>query len=232
MFPTRLALATFSVFFVVRPEASLCVEPGVVELFDGKSLDGWTTAAGEPITKGWIIEDGALVRDRRGGSIYTVDEYGDFELSFQWKIAARGNSGVKYRVAHYEKGIWGRPAWLGCEYQLWDDDGRETKPETSSGSIYAIYAPSPDKRLRPIGEFNDSKIVAQGSRIEHWLNGEKVVEADTDTDDWRQRVKASKFGRADGFFTNARGRIELQDHGNRVWFRNIKLRVLDAPEDH
>src|SRR5687768_11859625 len=91
------------------------------KLFDGKSLEGWVTAAGEPVRRGWTVEDGMLVRSGRGGSIYTAKEYGDFDLSFEWKIAPRGNSGVKYRVTHYEKGVYGNPGWLGCEYQIYDD---------------------------------------------------------------------------------------------------------------
>jgi hypothetical protein len=198
----------------------------VIKLFDGNSLQGWTTASGKPVSNGWIVEDGLLVRDGRGGSIYTADEYGDFELSFQWKIARRGNSGVKYRVAFYEKGVHGNPGWLGCEYQLFDDAGRRTDPEHSCGAIYGLVAPSADKKLRPVGEFNDSRIVVRGTKVEHWLNGSKIAEADTASDDWKQRIAASKFGDVPGFFRNPKGRIELQDHGHKVWFRSIELRPL------
>jgi hypothetical protein len=209
------------------PCVSVLAEDGVIRLFDGKSLSGWTTATGEPVTKGWIVEDGMLVRVSRGGSIYTADEYGDFDLSFQWKIARRGNSGIKYRVAFYKKGVYGNPGWLGCEYQLFDDVGRRPDPVHSSGAIYGLYAPSAQKELRPVGEFNDARIVVQGTKVEHWLNGVKVVEADTASDDWKRRIAASKFGDVAGFFRNAKGRIELQDHGSRVWFRNIELRKID-----
>jgi hypothetical protein len=203
-------------------------EDAVIQLFDGKSLVGWTTAAGEPVKNGWIVEDGMLVRNGRGGSIYTAEEYGDFELSFEWKIARRGNSGVKYRVAFYPKGVYGNPGWLGCEYQLFDDVGRNAEPLYSSGAIYGLYAPSADKVLRPVGEFNDARIVVLGTKLEHWLNGVKVVEADTASEDWKQRIAASKFGDVAGFFRNPKGRIELQDHGSRVWFRKIELRPLDT----
>jgi hypothetical protein len=169
-----------------------------------------------------------LVRDSRGGSIYTADEYGDFDLSFQWKIARRGNSGIKYRVAFYKKGVYGNPGWLGCEYQLFDDLGRRAEPVHSSGAIYGLYAPSAHKKLRPVGEFNDSRIIVQGTKVEHWLNDVKVVEADTTSDDWKRRIAASKFDDVAGFFRNSKGRIELQDHGSRIWFRNIELRKLDA----
>jgi hypothetical protein len=206
---------------------NVSAEEEVIHLFDGKSLAGWQTAGGEPVTRGWTVQDGMLVRSSRGGSIFTVDEYGDFDLTFQWKIARRGNSGVKYRVAFYEKGVYGNPGWLGCEYQLFDDVNRPTDPVHSCGSIYELYAPSTEKKLRPVGEFNDSRIVARGSKVEHWLNGAKVVDADTQSEDWKQRIAASKFGDVAGFFRNAKGRIELQDHGHRVWFRNIELRPVE-----
>jgi hypothetical protein len=201
----------------------------VIRLFDGKSLSGWQTASGKPVTQGWTVEDGMLVRASRGGSIFTAAEFGDFELSFQWKIARRGNSGVKYRVAFYEKGVHGNPGWLGCEYQLFDDVGRRTDAVHSCGALYGLYAPSADKKLRPVDQFNDSRVIARGTKIEHWLNGEKVVDADTATDDWKQRIAASKFGDVTGFFQNPKGRIELQDHGHKVWFRNIELRPLNGP---
>ena len=199
----------------------------VIALFNGKSLDGWTTADGRPVSKGWSVEDGMLVRESRGGAIYTDEEYGDFELSFQWKIAQRGNSGIKYRVRFYKKGVRGNPGWLGCEYQVFDDLGRDTNPKTSCGAIYGLYAPSEEKQLRPAGEFNDSRIVVRGTKIEHWLNGEKVVEADTSSHEWRRRIAGSKFSVVDGFFENPKGRIQIQDHGSKVWFRNVTLRRLD-----
>ncbi len=208
--------------------AAASADDGFIDLFDGKTLNGWTTQSGGPVAKGWAVEDGALVRTGGGGPIYAVGEFGDFELSFLWKIAPGGNSGVKYRVAFYKKGVRGRPGWLGCEYQLFDDAGRKTNAKNSAGSIYDLYAPNEKKKLKPTGEFNSSRIVVHGSKIEHWLNGEKIVEADTSSADWRQRIADSKFSVADGFFQNPTGRIELQDHGSQVWFRDIKIRPIAA----
>jgi hypothetical protein len=220
----RILIAPAWLLFIASADA----EEKSIELFDGKSLRGWTTADGDPVTTGWTVEDGLLVRTGRGGSIFTADEYGDFDLSFEWKIAPRGNSGLKYRVAYYKKGVYGNPGWLGCEYQIFDDASRGARPRFSSGAIYELYAPSGDKKLRPVGEFNDARIIAHGTKIEHWLNGAKIVEADTSSDDWKKRVAKSKFGDIDGFFNNRKGRIELQDHGSKVWFRNIVLRPLDS----
>ena len=205
-----------------------CAEDNAIQLFDGKSLEGWTTKSGEPVATGWTVKDGMLLRTGRSGSIYSAKEYGNFDLSFEWKIAPRGNSGVKYRVAYYKKGVYGFPGWLGCEYQLFDDVGRSAGPLHSSGAIYELYAPSASKKLRPVGEFNEARIVVRGTKIEHWLNGEKIVEADTSTDEWKGRIAHSKFADVKGFLANPKGRIELQDHGSKVWFRNMVLRSLDA----
>jgi len=202
-------------------------ESRVIDLFDGRTLDGWTTESGSPVTQGWQVEDGLLVRHERGGAIYTAEEYGDFQLDFEWRIAPGGNSGIKYRVAFYEKGVRGNPGHLGCEYQLFDDAGRRINPKNSTASIYDLFAPNDKKQLKPVGQFNHSRIVARGTHVEHWLNGEKVVEVDTTSDEWKRRSEESKFGIVEGFFQNPRGRIQLQDHGSKVWFRQIKLTLLD-----
>jgi 3-keto-disaccharide hydrolase len=226
LFRNACCIFTLCAWFAVASAAG--ADDNAIQLFDGKSLNGWTTKSGEPVTSGWTVEDGMLLRTSRGGSIYTAKEYGDFDLSFEWKIAPRGNSGVKYRVAYYKKGVYGFPGWLGCEYQVYDDLGRRAGPLHSTGAIYELYAPSSNKKLRPVGEFNDSRIVVRGTKIEHWLNGEKIIDADTNTDDWKRRVARSKFGDVEGFFANPQGRIELQDHGSKVWFRNIVLRPLNG----
>jgi hypothetical protein len=207
-------------------------DDGLLSLFDGKSLDGWTTASGEGVTKGWNVEDGLLVREQRGGAIYSKDEYGDFELDFDWKISERGNSGVKYRLQFYEKGVRGRPGWLGCEYQLLDDEKHPNakKATTSAGALYSLYAPNKRKSLNPAGEFNHSRIVVRGTKFEHWLNGRKIVSADTSSETWKKRIAKSKFAKVKDFAQNAKGRIQIQDHGSKVWFRNITLKPLDTAE--
>lgn len=206
------------------------LEEGFVSLCDGTTLNGWTTADGKPVTTGWVAEDGVLTRVSRGGSIFSIKEYGDFDLRFEWRIASRGNSGVKYRVRFYERGVFGRPGWLGCEYQLWDDN-RETRPNQTAGALYALFAPNDSKELKPLDEFNASRIVAVGPRLEHWLNGKLIVEADTGSDAWRDRIANSKFGNVEDVFQNRTGRIQLQDHGSRVWFRNIRIRELSEHDE-
>jgi len=211
-------------------EGSSIAEGSAIALFDGKSLEGWETEDRGPVTKGWKVEDGNLVWTERSQSIYAPGTFGDFELSFEWKIARGGNSGIKYRVAYYQKGVRGWPGWLGCEYQLFDDAGRETSPQQSAGALYDLYAPNEKKKLKPIDQYNQSKIVLVGSHIEHWLNGAKIVEVDTQSEDWKQKIARSKFHRAQGFLENPRGRIQFQDHGHKVWFRNVMLRELNSKD--
>lgn len=225
-------LAAFAIVFAGLPPSiawaqSPANEEEFITLFDGKTLDGWTMADGKPVTRGWEAVDGQLVRTGRGGAIYSKQEYGDFELRFDWRISSRGNSGVKYRVAYYESGIYGHPGWLGYEYQIWDDANRDSDPNTSASALYMLQAPNDSKRLEPTGEFNTARIVAKGPHIEHWLNGERVLHVDTSTVEWSQRIQQTKFGVVDDIFTNASGRIQLQDHGSKVWLRNIRIRELE-----
>jgi hypothetical protein len=197
-----------------------------VPLFDGKDLNGWTAADGKPVKAGWVVEEGGVLhRASKGGDIYTAKEYGDFEFSFEWKIAPGGNSGVKYRVTTYEK-----KGNLGPEYQLLDDSKHpdaKVGPQRQSASLYDFMAPdAKTKKLNPPGEWNTSKIVARGTKLEHWLNGTKVVEMDTASDAWKAAHAKSKFKDVPDFAKNAKGRILIQDHGDESWFRNLTIKEL------
>jgi len=192
-------------------------------LFDGKSTEGWR-GYGEPtIPAGWQVVDGALTRVGRGRDIVTTETFADFELALEWKVEPGGNSGIMYR------GIEG-PPWLyhsAPELQVLDDerhaDGKS--PLTSAGSVYGLY-PAPRGVVRPAGEWNRVRLVVQGAHVEHWLNGSKVAEYELGSEDWRARVAASKFAQWPQYGQAARGVIGLQDHGDRVMFRSIKIRVL------
>ncbi len=197
-----------------------------VSLFNGKDLAGWTGADGKPVSAGWLVEEGGVLhRAARGGDLYTAREYGDFELSFEWKVAAAGNSGVKYRVISYAgKGF------LGPEYQLLDDarhpDGK-IGPQRQTASLYDLFAPDAEsKKLKPAGEWNSTRIIARGTRLEHWLNGAKVLEVDTASEAFKAAYAKSKFKSTPDFALNAKGRIMLQDHGDEAWFRSITIREL------
>jgi hypothetical protein len=194
-------------------------------LFDGKTLQGWTTLDGQPVTSGWEVVNGMIrLNPSKGrvGAIITAKEFGDFRLSYEWKIAAGGNSGLKYRVRRYAD------RWYGCEYQILDDRAHRqgASPLHSTGALYDLYEPSAKKRVRPAGEFNVSEIIVQDNKIQHWLNGRQLLSATVGSRDWKERVAISKFSDVDGFGQNARGRIMLTDHGSEVWFRNFKLELL------
>ena len=198
-----------------------CVSAKKKSLFDGKSFAGWETGGGEPVSEGWEIQDGAIYRSSKGGHIYTTAEYENFELEFEWKVAEGTNSGVKYRVKLFGKSL------LGPEFQVLDDANHSNgkNPVTSAASFYALFAPAETKTLKPLGEYNHSKIVARGTILEHWLNGEKVISVDMNSEIWKERVAASKFKKLEGYGVGA-GKIMLQDHGDEVWFRNITIKEL------
>lgn len=190
-------------------------------LFDGKTLDGWRGFKTETPPAGWRIEAGALFRDGSGGDLLTIEQFGDFELRLQWKIAEGGNSGVLFHVVPLGSQIWE----TGPEVQVLDnarhDDGRN--PLTSAGANYALHAPTRDV-TRPVGAWNDLRLLVQGSHVEHWLNGEKIVEYELWSPDWERRVAASKFAAMPRYGRERRGHIALQDHGDRVWFRDIQIK--------
>lgn len=218
------ALALLSGCSTPEPKTTAAKNDPSLPIFDGKSLTGWTLADGKPITAGWVAENGVLHRAGKGGDIYTAKEYANFDFQFEWKIAPGSNSGVKYRMALYGK------SWLGPEYQVLDDDKhpdaklREGRRKT--GALYDLYVPNENKHLMPVGEWNSSRIVAKGSKIEHWLNGKLVLQYDTASDDFKKQVAGSKFSKIPEFNQNPSGRIQLQDHGDEVWFRNLKIQEL------
>ena len=195
-------------------------------LFDGRSLAGWHhfKQPGEPI-RGWEVLDGALVRTGAGGDLVSAAEYRDFELSLEWKISERGNSGIFYRVADAHDAVWES----GPEMQVLDNaghaDGRN--PLTSAGSCYAIHAPKWDP-TRPVGLWNEARVLVRENHVEHWLNGSKVVEYELLSPEWEELVRASKFGAMPAYGRAREGRIALQDHGDRVEYRNVKVRELGA----
>src|SRR5688572_15026537 len=197
---------------------------GPASPFDGKSLDGWTTPDGKPVTQGWEVVDGVIHLTKggpRGGNIVTKEEFGDFQLSFEWRIAERGNSGLKYRVRNYG----GR--MLGLEYQVYDDRGRAPGKGTS-GALYDLYEPVASRKLKPVGEYNTARIVVRNDKIEHWLNGELIVSASVGDSQWQRRIGESKFSDVPDFSRNRTGKFMLTDHGSEVWYRNFVFEPLAA----
>jgi hypothetical protein len=194
-------------------------------LFDGRSLAGWRAYGSQARPgDGWKVEDGLLIKLKgvRGGDIITEQKFGDFELSWEWRIEAGGNNGIKYLVTEERRGAPGH------EYQLIDDAGHpdgKLGPKRQTASFYEVLPPTADKPLKPPGEWNHSRIIIQGDRVEHWLNGAKVLEYTLGSDEVKAGIAASKFRNAAGFGEKIKGHIMLTDHQDACWFRNIKIRV-------
>ncbi|MEO8682387.1 MAG: DUF1080 domain-containing protein, partial [Vicinamibacterales bacterium] len=195
-------------------------------LFDGKSLNGWRGYKTETVPAGWRVVDGTLAKDAPVADIVSKDEFGDFELEVDWKIGEAGNSGIFYRgTEEYDHIYWSAP-----EYQLLDDiKGEDNKTRlTCAGAAYAVY-PSPEGHLKPVGEWNTARIVANGAHVEHWVNGVKLLEYELWSPDWEARVKASKFVKWPNFGKSRRGHLAMQgDHPGTLAFRNIRIREIPA----
>lgn len=193
-------------------------------LFDGASLDAWRGYKTDKVPEGWKILDGTLYKDTRVADLVTKDEFGDFELSLEWKISEGGNAGIFYRGTEEYEHIY----WTGPEYQLLDNDkaSDNTSPLTLAGAAYGLYPPVNGKP-KPVGEWNATRIIAKGPHVEHWLNGTKVVEYELWSPDWEAKVQASKFKEWANYGRAKKGHIALQgDHSGTLAFRNIRMREL------
>jgi hypothetical protein len=199
-------------------------------LFDGSTPRGWRAYSHRDFPAArWLVQDGCLGVDKPGNTnaidLVTVEKFGDFDLKFQWRISPGGNSGVKYFV---KEGRTGRSG-VGFEYQVLDDDKNEDSlngAKRQAGALYYLFAPNDRKRLKPVGEFNDSEIIVRSDHVEHWLNGEKIVEFELGSPGLKDAISQSKFKNIKGFGEKIPTVILLQDHGSPVWFRNIKIRPL------
>lgn len=197
-------------------------------LFNGESLEGWKTYNGNEIT-GWKVVQGILHNSGKGsdhgGDIITKKEYEDFELYLEWKLTSQSNSGIFYCV---QEKVVDAIYKSGFEYQLTDDEGKAgsgLNDDQFTGAFYAMKAPE-NAKVKPLGEWNSSKIIVNGAHIEHWLNGEKVVEDELWTNDWNTRKRQSKWKDESYYGIAKKGHIGLQDHGGLTMFRNIKIREL------
>jgi hypothetical protein len=213
---------------------------GFVLLFDGATTKGWHGYNGRP-TPAWSVADCALHTAGTEGNygsdlradLVTDRQYTNFELSLEWKASTGGNSGVLYGVIESPKY---EAAWeTGPEYQLIDDVGFPEKLEEwqKAGADYAMHLPNDQKQLKPVGEWNTTKIAVNGTHVEHWLNGRKILEFERWGDAWKALRDACstkelpcKWRDYPGWGMAATGRIALQDHGSAFWFRNVKLRPL------
>jgi Domain of Unknown Function (DUF1080) len=211
-----LSLAFVSAFTIARAGGEW------TPLLDGKTLAGWAAADGTQ-SAGWSVEaDGVLYFNGKGNVLLSDKEYSNFELEWEWKLAEGGNNGLKYWVTKIGK------EWLGIEYQMIDDhkhvDGLKGGSHNTA-SIYDIFDAAKDKILKPIGEWNTSRVVVNEGKIEHWLNGKLASSADTKTDEWKAHIAKSKFKNKEGF-APGHGKLMLTAHGDPAWYRNIRVREL------
>jgi hypothetical protein len=201
---------------------------GWTTLFDGRTLIGWHPYQ-QKQPHNWRAENGVLhckggtENHDRHADLVTNDSFQNFEFSLEWKIAPKGNSGIMYLVTEEAAAAYE----TGPEYQLIDDVGFPEKLEDwqKTGANYAMN-PAPMAKPKPVGEWNHTRIVVNNARVEHWLNGDKVVEYELGGADWNARKAAGKWKDTPGYGMNKAGRIALQDHGSEAWFRDIRIRRL------
>ena len=193
-------------------------------LFDGTSTSAWRGYKSQTLPTGWSIVDGVLTKTGSAEDIVTKDQFGNFELALDWKLSPGGNSGVFYRgTEEYDHIYWSAP-----EYQLLDDAGHPDGQSrlTSAAADYGLY-PSPAGIVKPANQWNSSLIVVNGNRVQHWLNGQKMVEYELGSPDWVAKVKASKFLAYPNYGLATRGYIAIQgDHDGALSIRNVRIREL------
>jgi hypothetical protein len=226
---TRAAIVAAAALGILTPLA----EPQTsawTPLFDGASLTGWRGyGKADAAATRWRVEDGLLTVPQKEGAdtrgaldLITVDTYDRFELAFEWRVSEGGNSGVKYFV------LEDMDAAIGHEYQIIDDERHPDARfgvERQTASLYDVL-PASSRRLEPAGRFNNGRIVSDGRRVEHWLNGSRVLAYGLESAPLRAAIADSKFMGIARFGTLQRGHILLQDHGDRVWFRQVRIRRL------
>jgi hypothetical protein len=192
-------------------------------LFDGRTTAGWRGFRQDSMPAGWQVVDGALTRVAEAGDIITVEQFANFELELEWAVAPGGNSGIMFRVTEDSDATYKS----GPEMQVLDDaahrDGQSRL--TAAGSNYGLHA-APAGVVKPAGQWNAVRIVVNGAHVEHWLNATKVVEYELWSPEWEAQVAATKFAQWPGYGRARAGHIALQDHGDRVSYRNIRIRML------
>ena len=205
-------------------------------LWDGKTTEGWRGAKLDKFPEnGWVVDNGILkviksdgAESANGGDIVTTDQYGDFVLSVDFKITPGANSGIKYFVdPDMNKG---EGSAIGCEFQVLDDDLHPdaklgVKGNRTCASLYDLI-PAPESKPMHKEDWNTAVVFVNGNHVEHWLNGEKVIEYERDNAEWNALVAYSKYRDWPNFGNAKKGHILLQDHGDEVWFKNVKIKPL------
>jgi hypothetical protein len=221
---TPMANSTVSTTAGATPLTAEQEAAGWRSLFDGTSTSAWRGYRSRTFPAGWRIVDGILTKSGEVGDIMTKDQFGNFELALDWNLSTGGNAGIFYRgTEEYDHIYWSAP-----EYQLLDDAGHPDGKSrlTSSGADYALY-PSPAGIVKPAGQWNSTLIVVNGNRVQHWLNGQKLLEYELGSPDWEAKVKASKFSAYPNYGRATRGYIGIQgDHAGTLSIRNVRIREL------
>ncbi|MDT7828015.1 DUF1080 domain-containing protein [Pricia sp. S334] len=222
-----MALIMPNAMFSQNNLASKEGQNGWKQLFNGKNMKGWTATDGSPVSDGWQVIDGSIVaiQDGKGGDIMTVGEYSNFDLSIEYKIEPGVNSGVKYFFTRYKNG-----GQLGMEYQIIDDEEGEdiNQSDHLTGSFYDVLPPDESKKsINPPGQWNTLRILSNGKKVEHRLNGVKILSYKRGSNRYKKAVTKSKFNEAEPAFGMVeKGHIMLQEHGGVVAFKNIKIKEL------
>lgn len=210
-----------------------------IYLFDGSTTEGWRAYNGEDLPPQWVIKDGVLTFDtekrkevdRKGGNdiIYAAEEFDNFELAWEWKIPEGGNSGMLY---HIKEGDWSIPE-VSPEYQMLDDlkweEINDAKLEDwqKTGADYAMHVPDESQKIvKPAGEWNTSRVIFTPEKVEHWLNGKKLLSFVPWSEDWEKRKSAGKWKNSPKYGTFKSGYIGFQDHDSPLWLRNVKIKKL------
>jgi hypothetical protein len=201
-------------------------------LFDGKTTKGWHSYGQSKVAETWKIHDGALAltpQKEEGGDLTTDQEYSNYDLKLDWKISEKGNSGVIFFV--HEDPKFSNTYNTGMEMQVLDN-GTPTRPGHPDGKLYSHRAGdlydllAAKEAVKPVGEWNSVEIVANHGKLDFYMNGEHTLSTTMWNDNWKKMIAISKFKDMPGFGTYKSGKIALQDHGNQVWFRNIKIKKL------
>jgi len=216
--------------FATREECSNGLTPeesaaGWRLLFDGNSLSQWRSYREDGVNDGWGVENGCLTRLGMGGDLITREQFGDFELELEWRISAGGNSGIFIRGDESGRTIH----YTGYEMQILDNAGHadSSEPSHRSGAYYDMIAPDHDT-TKPPGYWNRVHIIARGPHVEFWLNDRMTASFEQGSAAWRALYENSKFSDRPDYGSLYEGHIGLQDHWDKVWFRNIRVRVLDG----
>ncbi len=213
-----------------EPEVAATTDTTETEWVSLMNESDWRGYNMDSLPDNWSIKDGVIECYGKagdvGGDIISKEQYDNFELRLDWKISEGGNSGVFYHVV--EDTIYHSPYQTGPEYQLLDDKGFKEPLEDwqMAGANYAMYVANDKKVLKPVGEWNSTRILFDNGKVEHWLNGEKIVEFDKNSEDWKEKRNSGKWNDYPDYGKTNSGYLALQDHGAGVWFRNVAVRRL------